>query len=77
MINISRISFGVWYEGIHIPLAFRLLGMQCLTIWMLGNVNISMFGLTRNLRESEILTFGLFLGILKEIFIFPIQPLNL
>ena len=27
MINISKITFGIWYGGIHITLAFRFLGM--------------------------------------------------
>ena len=35
-----------------------------------------MFGLIENLRECEILMFGVFLGILKELFIFLIPPLN-
>ena len=38
----------------------KFLGMRCLTIWMPWNITI--------------LIFGLFLGILKEFFIFPDYP---
>ena len=58
-------------------LAFRLLGVWCLAIWMPRNVNIPMFGLTLNSQECEIIMYGLFLRILDELFIFSMLSLDL
>ena len=63
-------------EEFTLLLAFRLLGVWCLAIRMPRNVNISMFGLTLNFQECEIIMYGLFLRILDELFIFPMLSLD-
>ena len=74
--ELRRLLGGVWYEGIYITLGIYIPRnvMSCnLDTW---ECKYSYVWLIENLRECEILMFGLFLEILKELFIFLILPLN-